>query len=267
VSQTRAAHGQAAYAVRFDWGPTGAAAIADGAEVAVVVDVLSFTTTVAVAVEGGGTVLPYPWRDGGAEKYAATRDARLALGRREARAAREAGDNNAVSLSPSDMAAAVASGPVGRVVLPSPNGSSICFALAERGVEVVAASLRNRAAVARWLAPFLQDHRPVAVVGAGERWPDGALRPAAEDLWGAGAVLDALGTTDPDKVSPEARLATGAFRTARADLTAELEACASGRELVSAGFAEDVRIAAELDASDVVPVLQDREFRDVGKPT
>ena len=33
--------------VRFDWGPTGAAAIAAGADVAVVVDVLSFTTTLS----------------------------------------------------------------------------------------------------------------------------------------------------------------------------------------------------------------------------
>ena len=42
------------------------------------------------------------------------------------------------------------------------------------------------AAVARWLQAR---GGTVAVVAAGERWPDGSLRPAAEDLWGAGAVL------------------------------------------------------------------------------
>ena len=41
---------------------------------------------------------------------------------------------------------------VQRLVLPSPNGSSICFGLADSGLTVVGASLRNRAAVARWLA-------------------------------------------------------------------------------------------------------------------
>ena len=61
--------------VRFDWGPTGAAAIAEGADVAVVVDVLSFTTTLCVAVERGMTVLPYPWKDERAAAYADERSA------------------------------------------------------------------------------------------------------------------------------------------------------------------------------------------------
>ncbi|MDQ4052408.1 MAG: 2-phosphosulfolactate phosphatase, partial [Actinomycetota bacterium] len=79
-------HGQAAYAVRFEWGPTGAAAIGASADIAVVVDVLSFTTTLTVAVERGMIVYPYPWQDARAEQYAAERDAVLAVGRLEARA-------------------------------------------------------------------------------------------------------------------------------------------------------------------------------------
>ena len=58
-----AEHRQLDHRVRFDWGPTGAAAIAEGADVAVVVDVLSFTTTLAIAVERGITVWPFPWQD------------------------------------------------------------------------------------------------------------------------------------------------------------------------------------------------------------
>ena len=50
--------------IRFDWGPTGAADAAEGVDLAVVVDVLSFTTTLTVAVERGITVLPYPWPKG-----------------------------------------------------------------------------------------------------------------------------------------------------------------------------------------------------------
>jgi 2-phosphosulfolactate phosphatase len=247
---TDAAHGQAAYAVRFDWGPTGAAAIGAGADIAVVVDVLSFTTTLTVAVERGMTVLPFQWKNSRAEQYAAERDAVLAVGRFEAR-----NGTGGVSLSPAAMAAVEG---VERIVLPSPNGSSICFALADSGLTVVGACLRNRSAVARWLAPRLQEGARVAVVAAGERWGgDGSLRPGLEDLWGAGAVLAGLDLTD---ASPEARHAASAFEIVRPDLADELPACASGAELVAAGFPEDVEIAAGLDACDVVPVLGDDGF-------
>jgi 2-phosphosulfolactate phosphatase len=243
------AHRQLDHRVRFDWGQAGAAAIAEGADVAVVVDVLSFTTTLCVAVERGMTVLPYRWKDERAAAYAEERSATLAMGRLEARSL--PGDVG-VSLSPAAMARV--SG-VDRVVLPSPNGSSIAFGLADSGCTVVGACLRNRTAVARWL----QAHGgTVAVVAAGERWPDDSLRPAAEDLWGGGAVLALL---DDANLSPEARLAADAFRAVEADLGARLRDCASGVELAAAGFAEDVDVAAELDVSDVVPLLADGEFR------
>ena len=242
-------HRQSPYRVRFDWGPTGAAAIAEGADVAVVVDVLSFTTTLCVAVERRMTVLPYRWRDERAAAYAEERAATLAVGRLEARSLP---GGAGVSLSPAAMARV--SG-VGRVVLPSPNGSSISFGLADSGCIVVGACLRNRTAVARWLR---ERGGTVAVVAAGERWPDGSLRPAAEDLWGVGSVLALLDGAD---LSPEARVAADAFRAVEASLATSLRDCASGRELAAAGFAEDIDVAAELDVSDVVPMLADGEFR------
>ena len=71
---TEAAHGQRAHGVRLEWGATGAAAIATGAEVAVVVDVLSFTTTLCVGIERGLSIYPYRWHDSRAEEYAAVRE-------------------------------------------------------------------------------------------------------------------------------------------------------------------------------------------------
>ena len=242
------AHRQTSYRVRFDWGPTGAQAIAEGADVALVIDVMSFTTTLCVAVERGMTVLPYRWRDERAAAYAEERSATLAVGRLEARALPTGAG---VSLSPAAMARV--SG-VDRIVLPSPNGSSISFGLAESGATVVGACLRNRRAVADRIATR---GGTVAVVAAGERWPDGSLRPASEDLWGAGAVLALL---PRDDLSPEARLAADAFLAAEATLADAVRGCASGVELTAAGFAEDVDVAAELDVSDVVPVLSDGEF-------
>ncbi len=70
-----AAPGQKSYVVRLDWGPTGGAAVARGADIAVVVDVLTFTTTLGIAVARGSRVHPFPWKDDRAVAFAAERDA------------------------------------------------------------------------------------------------------------------------------------------------------------------------------------------------
>lgn len=252
MTDVRSAHGQAAYDVRLDWGPTGGAAVAAGADVAVVVDVLSFTTTLGIAVARGTRVHPFPWKDERAAAFAEERGAVLAVGRLEATRL----DDPPPSLSPARM---LASDPVPRLVLPSPNGSTICAAL--HGPTVVGASLRTRAAVARWLHARLAGGATLAVVPAGERWPDGSLRPALEDLWGAGAVLDALLPGDPTlRPSPEAEHAAAAYRRVADRLPEVLADCAGGRELAAVGYADDVVAAAQVDADDVVPVLTDDGF-------
>ena len=84
--------------------------------------------------------------------------------------------------------------------------------------------------------------------------------PCVEDLWGAGAVLAGLVARGVGGLSPEARAAIHAWAGAR--LPADLHDCAGGRELAAAGFADDVAMAAEVDASDVVPVLDGEAFTD-----
>ncbi len=249
-----AVHGPGEYAVRLEWGLTGALAVLTGARVAIVVDVLSFTTSVALAVERGTAVLPYRWRDDSASAYAQERGAILAAGRREGLV------DGRPSLSPASL---MGLSGVPRLVLPSPNGSTIALALAAQGATVVAASLRNVTAVVEWLLP--RALAGLALVPAGERWPDGSLRPAVEDLWGAGAVVSGLlarGVSDVSGVSPEARAAAAAYDAVADRLPQGLAECTSGRELVAGGFAEDVTIAAALDTSPVVPVLTPtrREF-------
>ena len=121
---SHAEHGQTAYRVRFDWGPAGARALVADArpgDAAVVVDVLSFTTTLTVAVEHGVEVLPCPWAVEDAASYAERHGAVLAVGRREGLA------RGAVSLSPASFLGVRG---IPRVVLSSPNGSTIAFALA-----------------------------------------------------------------------------------------------------------------------------------------
>lgn len=231
--------------VELCWGAAGARRCR--AEVTVVVDVLSFTTTLSVAVDRGIEVLPYAWRDETAAVFAADSDATLAVGRRDA-------GPGEVSLSPASV---LRSGRVRRLVLPSPNGSAICRELADRGAVVLGGCLRNATAVAGWIG----DRAPgsVAVVAAGEQWPDGSLRPALEDLLGAGAVLEAM---PADVVlDGDALAARAAFREARPSLLERLVAAPSGKELLTMGFADDIAVAAELDASTAVPLLEGGCFR------
>ena len=244
-------HDQSSYRLRLEWGPTGAQAVP--ADYAVVVDVLSFTTTLSVALERGIEVFPFRWRDARAAEHAVRHGATLAVGRFEALSR---GGARHVSLSPASLAEVVG---IQRLVLPSPNGSTIAFALADSGAQVVGACLRNATAVARWLAPRVAAGASVVVVPAGERWHDDTLRPAVEDLWGGGAVLAELGVLSGEGLSPEAATAAAAFRSA--DLPDDLARCASGRELVDAGFADDVAIAAQHDVSEHVPVLVGESFR------
>ena len=236
--------------IRFEQGIEGGRAVATGDEVlVVVVDVLSFSTCVSVAADRGVVVIPARWgagraagRSGGpsAEDLARRYDAELAGPR----------SGGGVSLSPASIRRADLAP---RLVLASPNGATICAELA--GTEsLVVGCLRNTAAVARRCEEHLQrDPRSsVAFVAAGERWDDGSLRPAPEDVWGAGAIIEALGRDDVASI--EALAAGDSFRAALAR-GLPLDELTSGRELVATGFAEDVAIAGELDASALVPSL------------
>ena len=218
-----AVHRQYPFSTLFDWGTAGAEALADDADVAVVVDVLSFTTTVTVALEAGATVLPYPWRDDSAAAFADRHGAVLAVGRSQAGSGR-------VSLSPASMRAHAPSR--GAVVLPSPNGSTIAHRLASGTTTCVAACLRNAGPVAEWLDGRFPHPARVAVVAAGERWPDDSLRPAVEDLWGAGAVLSALAARGRPGFSPRQRAARATYERDRARTwRRHCTTCAGGQEL------------------------------------
>lgn len=118
---TEEVFGQHAYLIRLEWGADGAQASAG--DIAVVVDVLSFSTSVCIAVERGMRVYPYVWKDQRSQLFAEQHDAVLALGRLEA--AKSEGCC-APTLSPAHL---LECEPVPRLVLPSPNGSTISAGL------------------------------------------------------------------------------------------------------------------------------------------
>lgn len=201
-------------------------------------------------------VFPYGWRDASTAAFAAQHRAVVAAGRLE----RPGGSGAAApSLSPVSL---LTCDVVPRLVLPSPNGSSISAALVDGAATVAAGCLRNARAVADWLHPQLADGACVAVIAAGERWPeDATLRPALEDQLGAGAILSALIGRDRDhRLSPEARAAAALFDATASRLREMVHGCVSGRELVGRGFGGDVDVAVDRDRSRVVPVLADGAF-------
>ena len=243
--------GQHGYAIRFDWGLAGARRCA--ADVNIIVDVLSFSTAVTVAADRGMAVYPFRWRDHRAVDFAADHGAVLAQSRSAAAAAPTAGG---ISLSPAGLAVC---DPVARVVLPSPNGSTIAAALSAHGAVVAAGCLRNASAVGRWAAGHVEAGSTVAVIAAGERWRgDGLLRPAVEDQLGAGAIVAAM---DSGVCSPEAQVAAGCFTASAGHLPGLLADSVSGRELADLGCASDVAVAADLDSCSSVPRLVDGAFR------
>jgi 2-phosphosulfolactate phosphatase len=207
---------------RLAWAAQGGTRLALACPVLVVVDVLRFTTAVEVAVTSGARVVPERWPGAGPPAGAGEEPGRPAF-----------------SLSPASLAG-VAAGT--RVVLASPNGATVSLAVAEAGAVVLAGCLRNASAVA---AAARDLGGPVGVVAAGELRHDGSLRPAVEDLVGAGAVLHALG----GHPSPEARAAVAAFLDAAPD-----------RELAARGLAADLRLAAAHDVSRTVPRLEGGAF-------
>lgn len=227
MSDSAAALGQAKYQVRFDWGAAGAVRVVPGAHVAVLVDALLFTTAAVVDAER---------RAAGADAAASTPD--------------EAGAS----------AAAPAPG-----TARDSHAAALAATLAATGVEVFAASLRNRSAVAdRILA--LQEQRGermvVAVIAAGEpAGADGVSRFTIEDQLTAGAVVDALVALGLDHTSPEAAVACAAYEGLRNAAIHLIGASGSGLELTVAGRRAEVRLASECDVTTAVPSWRDGAFR------
>ncbi len=232
---------QRAAACRCEWGVVGSDNLAP-ADVTIVIDVLSFSTCVDVAVGRGVAVLPYAGRGSSGEAFARGQQAELAGPRGAGR----------YSLSPATFLDA----PAGtRCVLPSPNGATLTIHAAASATVVLTGCLRNAAAVAQRAR---QLGRTFNVCPAGERWPDGSLRPALEDWLAAGAILRNL----PGQKSPEALGAIAAFDDAAPRLADVIARASSGRELIERGYAGDVELAVALDVSTHVPRYDGVAFLD-----
>jgi 2-phosphosulfolactate phosphatase len=232
---------QKEYDIRFEWGLNGVEILAPLSDVIVIIDVLSFTTSVDIVVGNQGLVFPYAGEEDALPAYAQSVEAVIASHRRQ--------DETAYSLAPSSLLNI----PEGtRLVLPSPNGSTLSMATGR--TPTLAACLRNARAVAEKAS---QLGKRISVIAAGERWTDGSLRPALEDLLGAGAVIVHLA----GQRSPESQLAAAGFLHYEQNLPETLLRCGSGKELTGRGFQRDVEIASSLNVSSTAPLLKDGAYQ------
>lgn len=223
----------------------GRAALNSEAELFIIVDVMSFSTCVSVALEQGAEILPYYYKDQRVQEFAEQHGAQWVGPRAHDRP----------SLSPASLRRLQ---PGERWVLPSPNGASLSFEAQQQHPhsEVWASCLRNAQATARQI--LASGAQRIQLVAAGERWPDGSLRPAIEDALGVGAVVQYLrGMAQTDlKLSAEARWAGLGFEACQGQIQTLLEDSLSGQELIQRGFPEDLSLASELSTSQTVAVLK-----------
>jgi 2-phosphosulfolactate phosphatase len=224
--------------IRCEWGEHGVALLAPISDVVIIVDVLSYSTCVEIATARGAIVFPYRWKDYSSEAFAAEVGAVLARSR----------GRGLYSLSPESLREI----PEGtRLVLPSPNGSTLSLATGSK--PTLTGCFRNAEAVARAAREL---GRGIAVIPAGERWPDGSLRPCIEDWLGAGALITHL----TGILSPEATIARDAFRSALSNLEEVIRHCSSGKELAGMGYLRDVELASAYGSSQAVHRLVNGAF-------
>lgn len=131
------------------------------------------------------------------------------------------------------------------LVFTSTNGVECLLGAAGPRSTVLVGSTLNRRAVAGAAARLARKRgAPITLLMAGRN-----SQYAIEDALAAGEIARAV---------PEARL-HGELPAAAA-LEADFFASASGRNLSALGYADDVRFCAQLDRSDIVPVLRDGQL-------
>lgn len=225
-------YSQSEFDIRLEWGGQAVDYLARNADCVIVVDVMSFSSCVSIAVDNGARIYPFPWKDKSALEYSARRGIRTASFDR-----RFTGEG--YSLSPKSLQH-ITRGE--SILLPSPNGSSVSFRARDAGSSVFSGCFRNINAT----ASACRNYKRILIIPCGERWPDGSLRPSVEDYVAAGAIISAIGRKN---CSSEAQAAVAAWTFHKKTDLSLLYECSSAKELKLRGFAEDVALCLEQNAA------------------
>jgi len=235
---------------RLEWGRRGCLKAVERRDIPVIVDVLSFSSLVATAVNHGGLI--YPCRESdNPEALADQIEGSVTVRRKEVPA------KGRYSLSPLtyfDIETGT------RVVVVSPNGAT-CSRLGFEAPLLLVGCLLNARSTARAVSSIMMGTDfDVSIVACGEREKtnrgEGAIRWAVEDYLGAGAILSDI----PFAKSADACVCENAFRASKKKLDTILRDCPSGCELAEAGFEEDIVYCSRLDYLEIVPGLTGDHF-------
>lgn len=239
------------YVCNVEWGIRGAREAAERGDIIIIVDVLSFSSTVITALSHGAVIYPYPPNLNG-KLFAEQVGAEFILGRAEA------AKHGLPTLSPISFSQEHANK---KYVLSSLNGA-MCTWVASKVPALLIGSLLNGSSVSSIANQLrLQLNTNITVVPCGEQWNDvreseNSLRPCIEDYLGAGAILSNLNGTK----SPESEVCIGAFQSAKQKINEIIWECESGRELRNRGYEKDVKHCSRWDVYQTVPILNNNHF-------
>lgn len=218
--------------------------------IAVVIDVLRASTTIATALaHGAAAVRPVAGIEE-ARGLAAVLGAGTLLGGERGGVRIPGFDlgNSPLEYTPDRVAGKT-------IVITTTNGTAALHACREAR-EILVGALVNRTAVADEVRRLAGDSVPVHLVCAGT---DGEI--TAEDVLAAGAILDAAAAGSVEALDESAREAVAFFRRVAAavdvqsGLVAEFRRSPGGSNLVDLGMEADLPVAAAIDSLAVVPRL------------
>jgi 2-phosphosulfolactate phosphatase len=102
-------YAQESFEIAMEWGLQGLRELSPTRDALIIVDVLSFSTCVSIAIDRGAKICPFPWKDERAVEFARLKGAELA-GSRNSGARFCLSPRSMMQLSPGTL-----------LVLPSPN--------------------------------------------------------------------------------------------------------------------------------------------------
>ncbi|KXK49916.1 MAG: putative 2-phosphosulfolactate phosphatase [Chlorobi bacterium OLB5] len=225
--------------INCEWGVEGVRKYSPGSEITIIIDVLSFSTCVDVALSRNALVYPYKYKDESAIEYAKDNNAVLASFKRS---------KEELSLSPQSLMN-IKEGT--KIILPSPNGAEL--SLNTYSNITITACLRNYKIVADYVNSI---NGNIAVIPAGEKWQNGSIRFAIEDYLGVGALISVLN----GELSAESFAAKKYFEAFESELKDVIINSYSGKELIEKGFSEDLEIALDMFSGNSIPVLKEKCF-------
>ncbi|MGI6661919.1 MAG: 2-phosphosulfolactate phosphatase [Bacillota bacterium] len=216
---------------------------------AVVIDVLRATSSIATAISSGCRgIIPAGSRD---EALALKESHPEALLGGEIRSRKIDGFD--LGNSPGDYGPEAVSGR--EVIMSTSNGTKAILAAQKGGADpTLIASFLNLSAVARraW-QEMSEKEKNLTVICSGSHG-----KPSLEDFACAGALTKAvliLGEGRPISPDVTAQRAVEIYEGYRGNTLEIIEASPHGRDLMSMGFAEDLRRAAAIDSLEVVPIF------------